>query len=168
MNRCRNRQIEALDNIHQLKLIFNIQMIRRLIENHALRLLRERTREDDALLLPTRETAETPLLKPRHADRRERLPRNLVILRVVTVEEALVRGASHQHHADDGKVEAVNIVLRHDGEPERRRSIGKRIEQPPVESNLPRRRVLHTVQTFEKHTLAAAVRADNAEELLGP
>mgnify|MGYP000864185554 CR=1 FL=1 len=82
--------------------------------------------------------------------------------------DAMISRADQERHADDGKVEAIDIVLRHDGKLERRRPIGKRIEQLPVESNLPRRRVLHTVQTFEEHTLAAAVRADDAEELLGP
>ena len=56
MDRRDDGEIEPLYNIHDLQLILNVQMIGRLVEDHALGLLRQSTRKNHALLLSARET----------------------------------------------------------------------------------------------------------------
>ena len=75
-------------------------------------------------------------------------------------------GTSHEDDLHYTEVKAVEIMLRHHGELQRRLPIAQLIERTPVQCDAARRRFLHAVKTFEEHTLAAAVWSDDPEEFL--
>ena len=159
-------EAESLHDVHNLELIFDVQVIRRLVEHHAFRLLCERPRENHALLLAARETRETALLELRHADHVEGFTGDFVVADIVALEEFLMRGAPHEHDVEHGEVETVEVVLCDDGEAPRRLLIGKIVQRAPVKTDCTLVRMLHAVDALEEHALAAAVRADDAEEFL--
>ena len=77
-----------------------------------------------------------------------------------------MRGAPHEHDVEHGEVETVEVVLCDDGEAPRRLLIGKIVQRAPVKTDCTLVRMLHAVDALEEHALAAAVRADDAEEFL--
>ena len=77
-----------------------------------------------------------------------------------------MRGTPHQHHIHHREVKAVDIVLRHHGELQGALPIAQLVERAPVQRDPPLRRLLHAVEAFQEHTLAAAVRTDDPEEFL--
>ena len=54
MQRGNDRQVQGAEQVEDLELVANIQMVGRLIENEDFRLLRQRTRHEDTLLLTAR------------------------------------------------------------------------------------------------------------------
>ena len=110
-----DRDVEPGHEFEDLDLIANVEMIGGLVQNEVIRSLRDRSGDEDSLLLAAREGVEAsidqvlaadPLNGPEH-DRPVRL--------VVTVEGALVGSAPDHHHFEHGEVEFDGGLLGDDG-----------------------------------------------------
>ena len=118
-----------------LELIAEIERCGRLVQQQHVRGLRQRAGDHDALFLAAAQRREPARLERRGAGRRERVARDLLIVRAFELERAEVRVAAHQHDVEHGEVERAVRFLRHDGDAARELAARQPLDRVTVDQH---------------------------------
>ena len=142
-DRHRLAPLQIAQQLGQLQLVGEIERDRRLVQKQqpaagGPRDLRQRGRDDDALLFPAAERAELAVLERQRAGRRQRVARDREIGRALDLERAEVRIAPHQDDFAHAVVEGEVRLLRHDRHAARERPARRPLETRAVEHTRPR------------------------------
>ena len=150
--------VQPLHQIEQRRLAGDVQVVRRLVQQQDLRLLRQRHRQHDPLALPPRELPERPPRQRRRPHRRQRPLRDPPVRRRVAAQPVDIGAATQQHQLLYLKVEGDLQSLRHQRDPARQRPLVGGPPRPPADQHLPRLRLQGAAQQPQDRALAGAVR----------
>ena len=139
-------------------------MVGRLVQDQRPGLLRQCPRKDHPLLLAAGQFRKRPLLEAAQSHPRQCLPGDAAVLRVVLLHCFFVRGSAHQHDIPDGKIEIIDVVLRHNAQETRRFLIAHFCIFLSIQKNAACVLVQHPVDAFQKRAFAASVGADDADK----
>ena len=163
-----HRPVQPPHQVHQLELVFDVQMVGGLIQDEAGGLLGQGPGQDDPLLLPAGEGGEGAVRKVRHPHSLQGLGHNLVILGAVPVQRPLVRGPAHEHHIPDGEIKIVVVVLGHHRQTAGGFPAAVTLQGPAIQIYRAAGWLQHPVDAFEQSGFPAAVGADHPHQLPRP
>ena len=90
MNGSYDCHIQTFHDIHDFKLILDIQMVCRFIKDKAFRLLRERSGKYDALLFSAGKSGKVSFAKFFQSYDTQGVPRNFIVFRIVPLHHFLM------------------------------------------------------------------------------
>ena len=157
--------VEPLHDVEHLQLVLDVQVVRRLVEDHAGSLLGEGAREDDPLLLPSGQGREPPVPHLPHVHLLQGVLDDLMVLVVVELHHLLVRGPPHQHYLLHLELEVVVVVLSDHGHHVRGVPEAELVEDLAVEVDLPALALHGAVHRLQDGRLAGAVGSEQPHEL---
>ena len=111
--------VQPREQRRDLELVAEVQRGGRLVEQHHVGGLRQRARDDDALLLAAAQRGERAALEGKRARRRQRLARDGDVRGPSSANGPEVRIAAHQRDFEHRVVEGETGFLRHDRDPPR-------------------------------------------------
>ncbi len=104
---------QPLDLVHQLSLIAEVEAGGRLVQDNELRILRERTGEENELPLTARDHRVGPFGQVRDSEALECIRCGRTVAFARTAEQVAVRGPAHEHHTLDRKRKGRRVRLGH-------------------------------------------------------
>ena len=167
MNGRHNRAAQALDNVHKLQLVGDIQMVGRLVQNQAGGLLGQCPSQNHPLLLAAGKGGEAALCHIGHANRLQRLGHNGIVLGIVPLHGPLVGRATHKHHILHGKFKIIIVVLGQDRNGLSALLIRELPDIRAVQLHNTGLGLQNPVDALEQRALAAAIGADDAHKFIG-
>ena len=155
---------QPVEELERLLLMPDVERGGRLVEEDDLRLLRERARDDDALLLTAGERPEAAVGEREEVEPRERARRRVAVARALLRERAEVRRPAEEHVLRDRHPGRSRRLLRDDGDEPRELRACEVVDRAAVERDLARERD-EPRDRAQQRRLAGAVRADEREPL---
>ena len=152
----------------RLRLVPEIEVGRRLVEDEEPRLLGERPRHRRALALAAAQAVEPLRGELEHAGRLHRGAGALPVGRALEVALGRVRIAPHQDQLLDRERELGRHALRDHGDPARELGRAPVRQRPPLEEDPAGVGRKHPGEQADQRRLAGAVRAEHADDLAGP
>src|SRR5712691_2217958 len=157
--------IEAPQERGRLRLVAEVEVRGRLVQDEQARLLGERPRDDRPLGLATAERRERQRREVEPACRVHRGARGSHVRRILEVAPWGVRVATHQNQLLDRERKVPRYALRDDGDPARERYPSPVAQSLALERDLAFSGLEHAREEPDQRGLAGAVRTDDADDL---
>lgn len=158
---------ESAHDAHQVELVGDVEVVRRLVEDEDPPVLRESAGEHHPLALTAGEPSHQAVAEVVHVGGAQRLVDDALILPGVPAERRTVRRAADEDRLPHGQVELRGRVLQHHrhgaGERARRQQRGIR----PVDQDAPAVRALTREERAQEGRLPAAVRPEESDDAPG-
>ena len=158
----------GLHHIHDLDLIFDVQVVCGFVQNEHLHLLGQGPGQDDPLLFPAGKGDEAPVPEIQHVHPAQSVLRDTVVLLRIPVEGPLMGGPAHEDHFLHGEVEAQIIELAHDPHTFCGFPVAHSADVRAVDVHHAAGGLEHAVDAFQQRGLAAAVGAQEPHEGVVP
>ncbi len=152
--------VETREQPRHFELIAEVERRRRLVEQESPGRLRERARDDHALLLAAAERHVVARAEVRGPGGVERFMRGLEVRGPFELEHAEMRVAPHQHHFRDAVLEGGMRLLRNDGNVPGELAARHRGQWPIPKRHAAAPRTQHAAEQLQQRRLAAAVGAE--------
>ena len=151
--------------LHELELVLDVQVVGRLVQHQHRRLLGQGPGDKHPLLLPAGQGGEPLLPQGGQPGARQDLPYQRPVLPAVGLQQPLAGLPPHHDHLLHREIEGGLLLLYHDGKPLGHLPVAHGQQIVPHEGQLPRLGAEHLVDVFEECGFAAAVGADEPDEL---
>ena len=155
---------QPVEQLERLLLMPDVERGSRLVEENDLRLLGERARDDDTLLLSAGQRPEAAIGEGQEVEPRERASCCLAIARALLRERPEVWRPAEEHVLRDGHPRRRRRLLRYDGDETRELGARELLDRTPAERDLARERDEPRDRAQERR-LPGAVRTDEPEPL---
>ena len=154
--------------IEQSNLRADIEVQRRLIEQQQQRLLRQRSRQHDALLLAARHLIHPAIRQMRRSHLRERILRDRHVVRALKLQRSAVRVPPLEHKFPRTRRKQQRTLLLHHRNTLRTNPRRQRMRRLAVQQNTARKRRLRACDQFQQRRFPARVRPENRHDFAGP